>query len=142
MTHLLLGVGPTSKNPLTSYLASIKHLAIFEIIYRLVYWNNNNYVPLLVAIYIYFAGTKVDATTLLNCLGLSVLYNVFLRKLRGTTTSSASFIKDQASNCKLVGIWDNFEYQKNIVREKIKPCLVRRIISPTQDVILLVFTNL
>lgn len=60
-------------------------------------------------IYIYSASIKVDAIIFLNCLYLSVSYNVFIRKLRGITTFSAAFIKEQASNCKLVSTWDNFE---------------------------------
>ncbi len=111
MNSLVLGVGPTSRSSLTSHLASMKLLAILVIICRSAHQNNSNYIPLFVAMYMYSAGAKVDAITLLNRLGLSVSYNVLLRKLRSITTSSAAFIKKQASNCKLVGTWDNFQYR-------------------------------
>ena len=94
MTSLVLGVGPTSRSLLTFHLASMKLLAILVIIYRSAHQNNSNYVLFLVAMYIYSANAKVDAITLLNRFGLSVLYNVLLRKLRGITTSSAAFIKE------------------------------------------------
>lgn len=119
MTSLVLGVGPTSKSPLSSHLSSMKLLAILVIICRSAHRNNSNYVPLLVAMYMYSAGAKVDAITLFNRLGLSVLYNVLLRKLRGIATSSAAFINEQASNCKLVGTWNNFEYRENVAGERI-----------------------
>ncbi len=116
---LVFGVSSISRSPLTSHLASIKLLTILVIICRSAYRNNSNYISLLMTMYIYSAGAKVDAITLLNRLGFSVLYNVLLKKLRCITTSSAAFIKEQASNCKLVSTWDNFEYQKNVVEERI-----------------------
>ena len=33
--------------------------------------------------------------------------------------SSITFIKKQASNNRLVGIWDNFEYGENVASKKI-----------------------
>lgn len=69
--------------------------------------------------YIYSVGTKVDTITFLNWLSLSVLYNVLLKKLQSITISSTIFIKKQAYNCKLINIWKNFDYQKNVIREKI-----------------------
>lgn len=42
-----------------------------------------------------------------------------MRKLRDITISSVIFIKKQASNNRLVGIWDNFEYRKNAAGKKI-----------------------
>lgn len=93
MTSLMIGVGPTSRSLLTSHLTLMKLLAIFVIIYKSAHWNNSNYIPLLVAIYIYLAGAKVDIITLFNRLGFSVSYNVLLKKLKGITTSSAAFIK-------------------------------------------------
>lgn len=32
---------------------------------------------------------------------------------------SATFIKYQATNCKLVEIWDNFQYGENVADKKI-----------------------
>lgn len=53
---------------------------------------------------------------------------MLLRKLRKITKSSAAWIKAEASNYRLVGLWDNFEYRENIYRERVgdivKFCLV------------------
>lgn len=110
LTSLVQSVGPLSKSAMTFHLASMKLLAIFVILCRSAHRNNSNYFPLLVAIYLYSAEAKVDAITLLNHLGLSVSYNILLKRLRNIMLSSATFIKQQATNCKLVGTWDNFEY--------------------------------
>lgn len=121
ITSFVLSVGPTttSSTPLTFHLASMKFVAILVIMCRSAHRNNSNYVPLLVAMYLYSAGARVDAITLLNHLGLFVSYNVLLKTLRDIKTSSAAFIKEQASNCKLVGTWDNFEYRENVAGERI-----------------------
>ena len=103
MTSLVLGMRPTANTRLTSHLASMKLVAILVIICKSAHRNNSNYIPLFVAMYLYSVGAKVDAITLFNHLGLSVLFNVLLRKLRDIKASSAAFIKEQASNCKLVG---------------------------------------
>ena len=97
----------------------MKLVTILVIICRLVHQNNSNYIPLFVAMYLYSASAKVDAITLLNHLGLSVSYNVLLRKLRDIKASSTAFIKEQAFNCNLVGSWDNFEYRENVAGEQI-----------------------
>lgn len=69
--------------------------------------------------YLYSIGTKVDTITLLNHLGFYVLYNLLLRKLRDIKAHSTVFIKQQVTNCKLVGLWDNFEYRENRIGEKV-----------------------
>lgn len=119
MTSLVFGIIPILRSLLTSHLALMKLLAILVIICKSAYWNNSNYVSLLMAMYIYSADAKVDAITFLNCFNLFVLYNMLLRKWRGITTSNAAFIKEQASNCKLIGMWDNFKYWENIAEKKI-----------------------
>lgn len=119
ITSLVFDVGLTSTRLLTSYLALIKLLVIFVIICQSTCGKNTNYISLLVAIYIYSAGTKIDTITLLNRLGLFVLYNVFLRKLGSITSSSITFIKEQVSNYKFIGMWNNFEYQENVSKKKI-----------------------
>lgn len=81
--------------------------------------NNSNYIPLFVVMYLYSAGIKIDIKILLNHLSFSVLYNVFLRKLRDIKAFSAAIIKEQAFNCKLIGSWDNFKYKENVVDKKI-----------------------
>lgn len=123
LTSMVLGVSSNSDVHLTSHLAShqasMKLLTILVVMCRSAYRNTSNYIPLLMAIYLYSAGAKVDAITLLNHLGLSVSYNLLLRKLRDIKAHSTAFIKKQASNCRLVGSWDNFEYRENVVGEKI-----------------------
>ena len=69
--------------------------------------------------YLYLADAWVHPITLFNHFGLSILYKVFLRKLKDIKTLSTTFIKEQTSNYKLVGTWDNFEYWKNITGKRI-----------------------
>ena len=93
LMSLVQSVGPLSKSAMTFHLASMKLLAILVILCRSAHRNNSNYFPLLVVIYLYSAGAKVDAITLLNHLGLSVSYNILLKRLRSIMSSSAAFIK-------------------------------------------------
>lgn len=104
ITSLILGTGLTLKSPLTSHLVSMKLLAIFVIIYRSTHQNFNNYVSLYIIIYMYSAGAKIDTITVFNYPGLFILYNLVLKKLRSIITSSATSIKKEASNCKLISI--------------------------------------
>lgn len=76
---MMLSLRFNSNIYLTSYLVSIKLLAAFIIMCKSAHWNNSNYILLLVAMYLYLAGAKVDAIMLLNHFGLFVLYNSFLR---------------------------------------------------------------
>lgn len=118
---LVLSVKPTiALISITTYLVSMKLVTIFVILYRLIHQNNNNYVFLFIAMYLYLAGARVDVITLLNYLKLLVLYNISLRKLRNITISSTAFIKKQVSNNKLVDMWDNFEYKENVVGKRIR----------------------
>lgn len=87
---------------------------------KLTHQNISNYLSLLMAMYLYSAGAQIDAITWLNHIDFSVLCNALLRTLRNIKTSSAIFIKEKASNSWLVGTWDNFEYRKNIVGERIR----------------------
>lgn len=96
LTSLVLSVGPLSKSTVTLHLVSIKLLAMLVIFCGLVYWNNSNYFPHLVAIYFYSAEAKVDAITLFNYLDFSVLYNMPLKKLKNITSLSIVFIKEQS----------------------------------------------
>lgn len=97
----------------------MKLIAIFLIICRSTHQNNSNYFSLLVVIYLYSVDAQVNVITLLNHLGLSISYNVFLRMLRNIKVSSAAFIKEQAFNFKLLDTWENLEYRENIVEERI-----------------------
>ncbi len=119
LTSLVQSVGPLSMSAMISHLASMKLLAILVILCRLDHRKNSNYFLLLVAIYFYLAGAKIDAITLLNHLGLLVSYNMLLKRLRSITLARAAFIKQQATNCKLVGTQNNFKYQENIAGERI-----------------------
>lgn len=72
------------------------------------------------AIYYYSTSTQIDAITLLNHLSMFFLYNVFLRTLNNIKFSIVAFIKKQTPNFKLMSIWDNFKYKKNVVGEKFE----------------------
>lgn len=100
-------------------LVLMKLVTILVILCKSAHRNNSNYLPLLIALYLYSAGTKIDAITLFNHLGISVLYNVLIKTLRGISLSSMKLIKEQSTNCRLVGAWDNFEYRKNVNGERI-----------------------
>ena len=97
----------------------MKLLVILVILCRWAHWNNNNYFSFLIAIYLYSTGAKVDAITLLNYLGLSVSYNVLLKRLKTIMSSSNTFIKQQPTNYKFVETWDNFKYGKKVAIERI-----------------------
>lgn len=92
MTSLVLGISFISKSVLISYLTSMKLFAIFVIIYRLVHWNNNNYVFLFMVRYMYLTDAKVAVIILFNHFSFSILYNVLLKNLRDIITSSTTFI--------------------------------------------------
>lgn len=77
-----------------SYTILTKLVAIFIIMCRLAHQNNSNYIPFFILPYLYSVNIQVDAITFLNYLGISILYTVFMRKLRGITTSSITFIKE------------------------------------------------
>lgn len=122
LCSLVIGVGPTSCFPSSTsdlHLVSMKVIAVLVILCRSAHRNNSNYFPLLIALYMYSAGAKVDAITLLNHLGLSVSYKVLQSKLREITLMNKKWIKQQANNCQLVGTWDNFEYRENVHGERI-----------------------
>lgn len=104
---------------MTSHFASMKLLAILVIFYKSAHWNNSKRFLFLVIIYFYLAKAKIDAITLLNYLGLSILYNMLLKKLKSITLANTTFIKQQAINCKLIDICNNFKYCKNVISEKI-----------------------
>lgn len=66
-----------------------------------------------VALYLYPAGARLGAVTLPNYPGLSVLYNMLLRKPRGKSLSS------QSPNRRPVGRLDNFEDPENVNGERV-----------------------
>ena len=119
LSSLVVSVGPSSSSSTHSHLISMKIVAILVILCRSTHQNNSNYIPFLIALYLYSAGARVDAITLLNHLGLSVSYDVLQRKLKDITTSSIAWIKAQGSNCKLVGTWDNFEFRENVYGKRV-----------------------
>lgn len=86
------------------HLPSIKLIAIFVILCKLAHQNNNNYILLFIAIYLYLFGVQVDAVIFFNYFGLLVLDNIFLGKLKSIIISSTLFIKEQAFKNKFVGI--------------------------------------
>lgn len=107
----------------------MKLVAILVILYRSAHQNNSNYILLFIAIYLYSVRARVNAIIFFNHLGLLVSYNVFLRKVKSITISSATFIREQAFNNKLVGMWDNFKYRKNVTGKKIRGIVKFRSIT-------------
>lgn len=119
LSSLVLGVGPTSCHEKVSHLGDMKLVGIFIILCRSAYWNNNNYVSLMITLYLYSAGARINTITLLNHFGLSVSYDVLQKSLKNITSASKALIKQQSTNRRLVGTWDNFEYRENVHRERI-----------------------
>lgn len=83
----------------------------------------------MIGLYLYSAEARVDALMLLNRLGLSVSYNVLQKSLRNITQASQVWIKEQATNHKFDGIWDNFEDCENVHRECIGDIVKLRSIT-------------
>ena len=132
LTDIILAVGPACNRTLSSsssHLVNMKLVAVFVILCRTAHRNNSNYLPLLIALYLYSAGARVDAITLLNHLGLCVSYDVLQKKLRNITASSMSWIKQQSTNRKLIGTWDNFEYRENVYRERLGDTVKFRLVT-------------
>lgn len=122
VSSMVFSVGPTVTNSLyttPNHAVTMKLIAILVILCRSAHRNNSNYLPLMIGLYLYSAGARIDAITLLNRLGLSVSYSVLLKKLGDITVTSQQWIRQQASNRQLVGTWDNFEYQENVNEERI-----------------------
>ncbi|MCJ1468817.1 hypothetical protein MMC07_007447 [Pseudocyphellaria aurata] len=97
----------------------MKTVAVLAILCQSAHRNNSHYLPLVLALYLYSAGARVDAITLLNHLGISVSYNVLKSQLENIASSSMAMIKDQSTNHRLVGTWDNFEYRENVHGERV-----------------------
>lgn len=121
LTSLISQMGPLAKssNSASHHLGEMKLVTVLVILCRSAHRNNSNYLPLLIALYLYSAGARVDAITLLNHLGISVSYNTLQRKLKNISSESVRWIKMQATNPKLVGTWDNFEYRENVNGERV-----------------------
>ena len=120
VSSLVFNVGPTS-SLLTSdsHLVKMKVVAVLVILCHSAHQNNTTFFPLFIALYMYSAGAKVDAITLLNHLGLSVLYKSLQKRLNDITSTSKLWIKEQANNCQLVSTWDNFEFRENVQAERV-----------------------
>lgn len=131
ISSMVFSVGPTSYLPSSASFSIIfmKLTTILVILCRLAHRNNSNYFPLLIALYMYFAGAQVDAITLHGHLGLSVSYPVLFKKLGDITTTSQRWIKQQATNCQLVGTWDNFEFRENVSGERVDDVVKFRSIT-------------
>lgn len=110
----------TLSTPYTSYVASIKLIAIFIIMCASAHQNNSNYILLFIAMYFYSASAQVNAIILFNYLGILVLYSILIRKLKGIPISSMVFIKEQVSYNRLVDTWNNFEYRENVAIKRIE----------------------
>ncbi|MCJ1462377.1 hypothetical protein MMC07_000977 [Pseudocyphellaria aurata] len=119
--NFILSVGPASRAATGSgqHTSNMKTVAVLAILCRSAHRNNSHYLPLVLALYLYSAGAKVDALTLLNHLGLSVSYDVLPKQLKHIALTSIELIKDQSTNRRLVGTWDNFEYRENVHGERV-----------------------
>lgn len=117
---MIYAVGPGSHRYSTNaHIINMKLVAILVILCRSAHRNNSNFSPLLIALYFYSSGARVDAITLLNHLGLSVSYDVLQKKLQSITSSSKKWIMQQNTNPRLVGSWDNFEFRENVHGERV-----------------------
>lgn len=90
---MILSLRSNFNTYLISYLASMKLLIVFIIICRLTHQNNNYFIFLFMAMYLYLIGAKVVAIILLNYLSLSILYKLLLRKLENIKAYNIVFIK-------------------------------------------------
>lgn len=77
----------------------------------------------------YLASAQVNTITLLNHFDILVLYNIFIRKLKNITIFSIAFIKKQISNNRLIGMWNNFKYKKNVASKKIENIMKFKFIT-------------
>lgn len=104
ISSMIFSVGPFNSSQTSNlHVVAMKLVAILVILCYFPHRNNSSYVLLLIALYLYSAGARVDAITLLNNLELSVLYNVFQKKLWDITTTTKHWIRQQAKNQQLVG---------------------------------------
>lgn len=82
LSSLVLSVGPTTSiKKQASNLNNMKLVAFLIILCRSAHRNNSNYLLLMIGLYLYFAGVRVDAVTLLNRFGLLISYNVLQKSL-------------------------------------------------------------
>lgn len=102
-----------------THLMTMKIMAILVILCQTIHKNNSNYLLFLIILYLYCAGAWVNAIILLNWLGLTIFYNVLQKRLKDIAANSACMIKKKAINPQIVGIWDNFEYRKNMHKKCI-----------------------
>lgn len=106
-----LGPSGSSRNP---QLIATRTVAILVILCRFARRNNSNYLPLLIALYVYSAGARVDAITLFNHLGPSVSYDVLQKKkkLRNITSTSTQWTRKERMHTQVVVEWkkDKFHF--------------------------------
>lgn len=94
LASLVIRIGPTTFSSMISMQRSeTKLVAILAILCRLAHRNNSNYLPLFVALYLYSAGARIDAITLLNHLGIFVSYDILQKKLKAVTSLGMVWIR-------------------------------------------------
>ncbi|MCJ1471086.1 hypothetical protein MMC07_009734 [Pseudocyphellaria aurata] len=130
-TNFVLSVNPVScgTTEYGEHVTNMKTVAVLAILCKTAHCNNSNYLPLLLALYLYSAGARVDAITVFNHLWLSVSYQVLQKKLQDLAFLSMDFIKQQSTNRRLVGTWDNFEYCENVHGERIGDTVKFRLVT-------------
>lgn len=116
----ILRVRSTFYQRIDFHLGNIKLVRVLVIICQSTYQNNSNYVPLIKALYLYSISIRVDAIILSIHFDLSLSYDILQKNLKNITSICKALIKQQSTNCKLVKIWDNFKYCKNVYGKKIR----------------------
>lgn len=89
ISSMVSSVGPRSyQYSINAQIMSMKLIDILVILCRTAHRNNSNFLLLLIALYFYSSGARVDAITLFNHLGLSVSYDMLQKKPHSITSSS------------------------------------------------------
>lgn len=119
LCRLIKSVEPLLSKLFHSHLVSMKIVVIPVILCQSTHHNNNNYIFFFIALYLYLMEAKVNAIIPFKHFSLSVFYNVLQKKLKNNIMLSVFWIKNQASNCILVGIWNNFKFYENIHGKRV-----------------------
>lgn len=70
--------------------------------------------------YLYFAIAKIDIILLLYYFGFFIFYNNLQKIFKNINFANKTLIKYQSTNYKFIKIWNNFKYQENSYKEKVK----------------------
>lgn len=110
LSSFVRNVRLTLRSAITFQQVSIISIAILIILCKLDHWNNSNDISLFIALYLYLTGVKINLIIFFNYISLFVLHNMLLKILHKISKSSVACIKAYTSNCRLIRLWDNFNY--------------------------------